>query len=265
MSGKLSYSKRYQDQVVIDHLASNYVLGTLSETVRKRTQKLCQLPQNRTLSERIIYWENKLSSLIDDVPELAPKTQIWEQIEGSISSGGIRSEAAVTGIKTREVDHKTSVWSFFGFPISHFVTAFSLLLAVFLGISHIQETEPLGTLSYVAVMTDDNEKPQVVAATYGESQTLLLDILDLPDIDSEESYELWVTSKTDRQTRSLGIIPSGIDSFSRELTIAEWRLIKDSDSLLITVEEAGGSSIGSPMGDMISKGLCIRLSAWQET
>ena len=115
-------------------------------------------------------------------------------------------------------------------------------------------------------MSDDQQTPQVVAATYGDSQTLMLDILTLPDIDSEEeSFELWVTSKTDKQARSLGIIPVGSESFSRELTVAEWRLIKDSDSLLITIEEFGGSSIGSPMGDVISKGACIRLSAWQET
>lgn len=265
MSGQLSNSKRYQNQVVIDHLASNYVLGTLSEPARKRTQKLCLLSQHRGLSERIIYWENKLSPLNEHVPELVPVPQVWRNIEGVISPGSTNSVSKVQVTEQKSSSGKASIWHLFGFPLSHFVTAFSLLLAVFLGFTHIQETDPLGTLSYVAVMTDDNEKPQVVAATYGESQTLLLDILDLPDIDSEESYELWVTSKTDRQARSLGVIPTGADSFSRELTVAEWRLIKDSDSLLITVEELGGSAIGSPMGDTISKGLCIRLSAWQET
>ena len=87
--------------------------------------------------------------------------------------------------------------------IQKWVTAFSLIFAIVLGVNHLQKPEDLCSLSYVAVMTDENQTPQVVAAPYGDSQTLMLDILTLPDIDSEESFELWVTSKTDKQTRSL--------------------------------------------------------------
>jgi anti-sigma-K factor RskA len=274
MSGQINQTSaegnnlpRYHNEVIIDHLASNYVLGTLGDLVRKRTYRLSQLPQYRLLAERITYWENKLAPLNDEIPELAPKPQVWNNIEQAIAPADKQNSASVN---SDEATSKASGWSIFGLSFNRLfgnglVTAFSLLIAVVLGFSYIQQPDELGTLSYVAVMTDENEKPQVVAATYGESLTLMLDILELPDIDEEESFELWVTSKTDRQTRSLGVIPVGSDSFSRELTVAEWRLIKDSDSLLITVEELGGSSIGSPMGDTISRGLCIRLSGWQET
>lgn len=256
MSGQLDQSlNRYQNPVIVDHLASNYVIGTLPFRVRKRTEDLMRFPEYRALNERIGYWEKKLSPLNGDVPELAPKSDAWQNIESAIAP-----ETAA------EQTTKATGWRLFGFPVSNWVAAFSFMIAVLLGVSQVQQPDELGNLSYVAVMTDDNQQPQVVAATYGDSQTLMLDILELPDIDSEEeSYELWVTSKTDKQARSLGVIPVGSDSFSRELTVAEWRLIKDSDSLLITVEEFGGSSIGSPMGDVISQGLCIRLSAWQET
>lgn len=52
-----------------------------------------------------------------------------------------------------------------------------------------------------------------------------MDILNLPEIDSEESYELWVTSKTDNQSRSLGEIPKDLTNFDRQLSEAEWRLM----------------------------------------
>jgi anti-sigma-K factor RskA len=122
-------------------------------------------------------------------------------------------------------------------------------------------TEPaLGTLSYVAVLQDDNQTPQVVASSYDESKTLVLDILNLPNIDSEESFELWVTSKTDNQTRSLGEIPAGVQSLDKALSEAQWRLIADSSFLIISVEDQGGSALGEPSENIVSKGLCIRLA-----
>ena len=133
-----------------------------------------------------------------------------------------------------------------------------------LGTFTYNQPKPIGALSYVAVLADEQSQPQVVAATYGESQTLLLDIVSLPPLEPGETYELWVTSKTDQQARSLGEIPLGTDNVSRQLTVAEWRLIKDSDSLLISIEDEGGSPIGEPMGEIVSRGACVRLSAWQE-
>jgi anti-sigma-K factor RskA len=94
---------------------------------------------------------------------------------------------------------------------------------------------------------------------------LVLDILTLPEIDSEESFELWVTSKTDNQTRSLGEIPKGQSSFDRQLSDAEWRLIADSSFLIISVEDIGGSALGEPSDRVVSKGLCIRLPGEDQT
>lgn len=244
---------RYQLPEVIDHLASNYVLGTLSSRVRQRMERLLTEPDYRTMQQRVSFWEEHMAPLNDNAPDLAPKATTWEAIQAQIAPGQ-QSQASA----------KKGSFSFFGIRFYQFAAAFSFALVAVLGLFQLQQPTSPGTLSYVAVLADDTQTPQLVAATYGESQTLMLDILSTPDIDAEESLELWVTSKTDKQTRSLGLIPMDTDSFSRQLTVAEWRLIKDSDSLLITIEEAGGSPIGEPMGRVVSKGACVRLSGWQE-
>ena len=156
------------------------------------------------------------------------------------------------------------LFSWPSFSILKWSTAFSLMLCLVLGYSLLQQNESLDPLSYVAVMQDNNQTPQVVAATYGTSKKLVLDILNLPEIDAEESYELWVTSKTDNQSRSLGEIPKDLTSFNRQLSQAEWRLIADSSFLVISVEDVGGSAIGEPSNRIVSKGACIRLTAWEE-
>lgn len=70
--------------MVIDHLASNFVLGTLNEMVRTRTEKLSRYPEYKALAERIVYWENKLAPLNDEIPELMAKPQVWEAVELAI-------------------------------------------------------------------------------------------------------------------------------------------------------------------------------------
>ena len=118
-------------------------------------------------------------------------------------------------------------------------------------------------LSYIAVMTNADNQAALVAATYGDSKELTLDFVDLPQVDADSSYELWVTSKSDQQVRSLGVFDPAEQSFTRTLSDAEWRLITDSATLIVTVEEYGGSAIGEPMGEQIAEGLCVRLSAWE--
>jgi anti-sigma-K factor RskA len=127
----------------------------------------------------------------------------------------------------------------------------------------VKSNETVDALSYLAVLQDSDQTPQVVAVTYGNSKKLALDIMALPNIDSQQSYELWVTSKTDKQARSLGQIPKNLANFQIQLSEAQWRLIVDSADLLISVEELGGSAIGEPSELIVSRGLCIRLSGWQ--
>jgi anti-sigma-K factor RskA len=250
MSTKLN---RYQSPEIIDHLAANYVLGTLSTRVNARLNKLRLQIEFTELDKRIQFWEQKMSPLNEKTAEIAPKVETWQQIQAKLNH-------SVT-----QAPQKTPWYHFFNLRFYQVATACSLLLIALLSFQSIQLDEPNpGSLSYVAVLADAKQSPQVVAATYGESQTLLLDILTLPHINEDETLELWVTSKTDKQARSLGEIPTNVASFTRQLSDAEWRLIKDSDSLLITVEEAGGSPIGEPLGEIISSGACIRLSAWQE-
>lgn len=247
MSGKLD---RYQIPEVVDHLASNYVLGTLSMRVRSRIDSLRHEHNFDAMNQRIAFWEQKMSPLIDKVPDLAPKDQTWLSIQARIAP--------------QKAQAKKPWYQLFDLRFYQWATACSLLLVALFSVVVLQQPTSPGALSYVAVLADENQAPRVVAATYGDTQMLMLDIIDLPDVGEDETLELWVTSKTDKQARSLGEIPSDVASFNRQLTTAEWRLIKDSDSLLITVEEAGGSPIGEPMGELISQGVCVRLSAWQE-
>lgn len=247
MSGQL---KRYQLPEVVNHLASQYVLGTLTPVVRNRTEKLRR--EYAEIDERILYWETTLFPLDAATEEVAPQAQTWESLQQQL----FPEQAAPRSVSIVE-------W----FQTHFYQLTSGLSLAVVALISMLwwqQPSEQTEALSYLAVMQNAQQEPQMVATTYGESRTLALELLHSPNLNDDEGLELWVTSKTDKQVRSLGVLPKGQQVISRELTEAEWRLIKDSEYLLLTREESGGSPIGEPMGELISKGLCIRMAGWQE-
>ncbi len=246
MSGQLT---RYQIPEVTDHLASQFVLGTLSPRVRARTQRLrSQVPE---LDHRIRYWETRLSPLDDETEEVIPKQGTWTAIEDQLFGAPESIAVAQPRISMGWIYKLTSGFSF----------AVALIVSI---LWWQQEPPATDNLSYLAVMHDSNQTPQLVATTYGASRTLALEVLSMPQISEDEGLELWVASKTDKQIRSLGVLPRDQMVITKTLSEAQWRLIKDSDYLLLTKEESGGSPIGEPMGEMISKGLCIQLAGWQE-
>jgi len=251
---KLSELSRYHLPEVIDHLAANYVMGTLSPRVRNRIDGMRSDADYQSLDERIFYWQKKLSPLDNQTPERPPMSDTWQNIQQQL---GMNVQV------TNEVaEHKRSWLGWASLSLHRWVTVCSLVLAITFGVVMMQNTT-VGAVSYVAVLTDDNQTPQVVATSYADNRDLRLNVLSLPDIDNNQTYELWVTSKTDGQARSLGAIPLSSSTFNRTLTKAEWGLIKDSDKLLITIEAQGGSVSGQPSQQIVSSGLCIRLAPWK--
>ena len=101
--------------------------------------------------------------------------------------------------------------------------------------------DKVGSLTYIAVLTEKNGQAHLVASTYGESKKLVVSIINAPKLASEQDLELWVISKSDGEARSFGVISNNQNATELQLTSVQWRLIKDSQALMVTIEEQGGS------------------------
>ena len=284
---------RYHQPDVIEHLANQYVLGLLPLRVRRRVDKL--VIENVALKEAIDLWQNRLTNLDAQTAESPVTDESWSFISEQLgfeqstteselnrtkqsqsqATQELATEASVVEIP--EIKHKKpSVWSMFtrfilaqksGNNLGQWglTPAFSLVLVCLLSFVGYQASQPNTTadpLSYVAVLTDDNQSAHLVASTYGESKKLIVNMVAQQKIDDEQSLELWVISKTDGEARSLGVLPTHQPLHEQQLSNAQWRLIKDSHSLMVTVEELGGSAIGEPSELIVSRGLCVRLKEW---
>ena len=269
---------RYTNPTIIDHIASHYVLGTLSTRARNRTEQL--LPYYHELAARVDYWQQSFIGLDEQTEELVPQESTWQAISAQIDNMTIEKnrEQLIQNLvqakqpqtqktKTVSFDWLARIKQWFALPHANLMHAASVLVICLLSFALLTPDEQAlieDPLSYVAVLTNDSQQAQLVASTYGESKKLVVNIINTPDITTEEDLELWVVSKTDHEARSLGIIPRDLDLIEQQLSEAQWRLIKDSASLIVTIEDLGGSSIGEPSDTIVSRGLCVQLKEWNK-
>ncbi len=235
----MSVAMRYKQPEVQDSLARGYVLGTLGAAARRRCNVLRkQIPE---LDQRIRELEECLQPLAAVVPPLAPSGRVWDQIDASISPVS-RSE-------------KLPFWE--RLPFFRGLALASSLIAIALILFQLS-VAPTPSVDYIAVLEDDGGQAQLVVTA--SEQTSIMDIRVFGDgLTDSPAYQLWAVSKTDGETRSLGLIDPGTTS-QRELSNTDWRLIGDAHELLVTAEMSGGSAIGEPSNTIVSRGLCIKLT-----
>ena len=227
---------RYQQTNVVDHLASQFVLGTLAPLVRQRVISLCK--HNEALEKRINFWQEKLVVIGQKAVELPPHEDSWAVITQALDldAGVKRKTIKVDPLQDEKQSFLSKVtdwWSdnifsspIFSVPSYRLSAAFSLVVLVMATLIVNPFSNSAEQLSYVAVLTDQKGSAHLVASTYGDSKKLVVNVINIPDIDTEQSLELWVVSKTDAQARSLGVIPQGQSLIEQQLTQAQWRLIK---------------------------------------
>jgi len=75
---------RYQNKVIINHLASHYVFGLLSKRVIARIDVLKE--NNPQLLQQITAWQNQLSLFDRHCEELAPLPETWQKIQHQVSN-----------------------------------------------------------------------------------------------------------------------------------------------------------------------------------
>lgn len=262
--------RRYSQANIIDHLASQYVLGTLTLKVRQRVETLSQC--NPLFEQAINGWQQSFVGLDQQTEPLPPSEASWQQIIEQLGFNNIEAAQASPAVSQSEqlgsFFQKTffqKIVTWLAMPPNRTLSVFSLVTLLLLSLLLINPmmTKP-DPLSYVAVLTEQDGQAHLVASTYGESKKLVINVINSPKISIDQALELWVISKTDGQARSLGGIGLEQVLIEQQLSEAQWRLIKDSDALIVTIEESGGSAIGEPSEVIVSRGLCIKLKEWQK-
>lgn len=227
-------------------LAFEFVSGTLRGVEREGVK--LELQHNNQLQLEVAFWEEYLTPLQPEEQLSVPPTT-WNEIIGKV-----KTLEQTHG--THGENHNTSLLDRIKFWLVPSFASMAIILFLFVFSLEKQHIEVIP--DYIAVLTNHEGEAVLTALTHSGNKKLTFKWED-SGFPSDGSLQLWAKSKRDGQIRPVAVFDENkIENLS--LSIANWRLITDSASLILTEEESGGSAIDEPSDIIIAKGICVRFS-----
>lgn len=224
----------YSRRDLAEHLAAEYVLGTLHGRARKRFESL--LPAHPTLRDAVAQWERRLAPLAAKVRPVEPSAAVWRKVEARLFA---KPEAAATpGLWQR-----LSLWR----ALAGVTTAATVAMFV------VSTQVPPPQAPIVVVLGANPEAAQALNASFVASVTadgraLVLRPINDVALTPGRALELWAVP-AQGAPRSLGLVRE-----SGATTVLRTQLLRDTAAFAVSVEPAGGSTTGAPTGPVVSVG-----------
>ncbi len=236
---------KYTDPELRDHLASAYVLGTLTGRARTRFESL--LKYDACLREQVQTWETRLAPLALAIPDVTPPMRLWQRISNRAGLGNRLNLSA---------DMRAYGWR----VLAAIGVSTTLVLALYIG-GHLA----LPPVTALAVMSDEQGRAGMVLSwpdlsKLRDPQIRLRTVQDHPAMALDTVLELWLLSDNDEKNRpqSLGTVVAGKDQ-AIKLNAEQASAIKGAWGFALSIEPKNGSSTGQPAGPIILKGRALEL------
>ncbi len=242
----MSRSLRYRHPEIRAHLASHYVLGTLSESVRRRFERLIR--EDPQLEADVYHWQQKMNPINDNTPAVQPPARVWKDLQRMMKTSSAPRQAD-PGLLQR-LWHLLPLWR----------STSALLLIFSLALLLIPADQTVQPVNYMAIMQSHPAQPEapMIISAYkggapGESH-LHVQWNDRMTSSDLNGLTLWTRNRKDGSLMSLG--PLQRASGTRLLSKPEWLAVKDSSELLAIRGQ-------EPDGEIVYRGPCLQLSPWQ--
>ncbi|MYM65838.1 RNA polymerase subunit sigma-70 [Pseudoduganella sp. FT55W] len=231
----------------LQHLAGEYVLGTLSAAARREVaQRLAHEP---LLRAEVDAWEQRLLPLTALAPEAAPSERLWPRIAASLTVrpalAGVAGPAAANGWRRWWDDLR--LWR----GLAGGAVAASLVLALLLV---LRPTAPEAAYMVVLVAPQDQGAGWVVQTSMNRQLTLTpLRGTVVPD---RKALQFWTKAPGWSGPVSLGLVQS---NRSLKLALDQLPPVQPDQLFEITLEPATGSPIGKPTGPVLYIGKAVKV------
>lgn len=245
---------RYDRPELQEALASAYVAGALQGRARRRFEAI--MHTRPVLRRRVEAWEDRLTPLSDGTPEVAPPPRVWRAVQRRIAPAATAAAARPSG-----------VWGSLAFwrPFGAVAACLALLLGGYAGYvalegrtaEQVAQTPQQIAPSYVAVLQDDAQQPALVVTAFkGPWRVTVEPLRDLTPYQGKV-FQVWAVERGSGATRPLLQVTSGA-VLQQPLGEEGWDAIKTSESLAVTVEDAGPAP-AAPTGPVLFQGPCLNL------
>jgi anti-sigma-K factor RskA len=253
---------RYTDPVLLEHLASSYVLGTLAGGARRRFERLRR--DRSDVRALVGQWETRLGQLAVSVPALQPSPRLWAAIaartqEGAAPAGRRAGGAGWLGWL------KPAGFGLGGLAAGAVagIVAASLLFASVPGIFTSADRIAMLTgeklpQSYVGLLSDSQGNGKLLVSSLRHGKTMTIKVIGAISAPAQGRMVLWALP-ADAPAFALGPVPSSGSAVS-VLPDSSEKLLSKVSKLVVTLETSAASAMpASPSPTVLFSGNCAKL------
>jgi anti-sigma-K factor RskA len=230
-----------RNEMLLNQLASEYVLGTLRGGARRRFERW--INQDAVIRQTVVQWQTRLNPLAEFVPAVPPSPKVWAAIEKQLELAPLAKRSWL-----QRISEDLRFWRRLSF-------ASSAMAAVLLAVLLVREPNSAsGYPSHIATLTDERNQAVLLAAENPASREVTVQVLASPNIAPDRDLELWAITP-DGKPRSLGLVPA---QGRRTLQLPSDLAPGEAPVLAVSLEPRGGAPAGSgPTGPVLFKGQWI--------
>jgi anti-sigma-K factor RskA len=230
---------KHDDPKLIDALAAEFVLGTLSGGARRRFERWRSKEWH--VERRVQAWEERLAGLALRLTPMRPSPNVWAQIEkriGATAAPGHRPTRT-----TPPLQSNARAW--------RGLAAAAAVLVVLVGGFAAWRVMQGPSLQQLATIAD----PKAAAPAWqiesdADLRHLRMAALGGAAPQAGKSFELWALPDNGGAPVSLGLMPTQ-GSAERDLTDAQRLALQGASKVAVSLEPEGGSKTGLPTGPVL--------------
>ncbi|TCP88169.1 anti-sigma-K factor RskA [Rhizobium sp. PP-CC-2G-626] len=226
-----------EDRTDIGGIADEYVLGLLDAMEARQVE--ADMERDPDLKAAIAASRERFLPLDDTAEPTVIDDDLWSRIDAALPVQGA-APADVSRLTAN--DNRPGGWR--ATALAAMVAA--VILAVALSFNLMRTVEPL----VVAVLVNEAGDIQAIVEDFGNEKAAVRLLADFT-VPEGKTIEVWTLPSPERGPVSLGLIDD-----ARSVRLDGPALPKPHDSQLyeLTLEQAGGSPTGRPMGLILAKG-----------
>jgi anti-sigma-K factor RskA len=246
---------RYTSPHLLEHLASAYVLGTLTGGARRRFERLQR--DRADVRVRVAQWEARLGQLAMSVPVQQPSPQLWKAIAS-------RTQPAASPVAADASSRAWLGWlkpAGFGFGgLAAGVLGAGLLLVTAPGIFMSSDQVAMRTgeklpQSYVGLLTDAQGNGKLLVSSLRHGKTMTIKVIGPITPPANGTLVLWAVP-AEGPAFALGPVPTTGSAVSMLPDTSE-KLLSKVSKLVVTLET--GATPASPGSAVVFSGNCAKL------
>jgi anti-sigma-K factor RskA len=245
---------RYSHPELLEHLASSYVLGTLTGGARRRFERLQR--DRADVRVRVAQWEARLGQLAMSVPVHTPSPAVWTAIAARTQAA--RPQATAQARPGWLGWLKPAGFGLGGLAAG--VMAASMLFVTAPGIFLSSDQVAMRTgeklpQSYVGLLTDAQGHGKLLVSSLRHGKTMTVKVIGPITPPASGTLVLWAVP-ADGPAFVLGPVPSSGSAVSM-LPDSSEKLLSKVSKLVVTLETA--ATPAAPSATVVFSGNCAKL------